>query len=209
MSSAPAFPPARRLAVAALAGSVLTNTACVFGPLEPGEPFSPGVYLVEVTVDDGCQQISVSPTPPLECRGGLVTDPEADDGLVAFWPELDGDTYVIHDGLLPEATSMPILRWSTSELERPSGCDMAEQRSVVSLSNDDAGIVNGSLRNTWSNVATCPVTPGIPRADCTTQFTYRYTLETSCVSPCELVQSDAEPAEGEPYDCGLSVCSCP
>jgi hypothetical protein len=183
---------------------------CTFSPLDTsaaGQPFTPGVYRVEVDVQDGCGQIRVSPTPSLDCRGGLWT--EGDDGLVAFWPELDGDTIVVHDDVLVEVLSAPVLRWSGSDREVPSSCTVADHRWVLSLSNDDAGEINGSLRNSWSNVAKCPIGSGTPRLDCTTQFTYRYTLETPCASPCQLVDdADATHDDGL-TDCGASVCECP
>jgi hypothetical protein len=189
--------------------ATLLPAGCVFGPLEPGAPFTQGVYLADVRVDDGCQQIQVTPTPTLDCRGGLWTDPDANDALVAFWPELDGDTYVINDGAVPQVNSAPVLRWSTSDRILLEGCDSVDHRWVLALSNDDDGVINGSLRNTWTNVKSCPIGTGAPQADCTTQFTYRFELETACTEPCQLVDAETDPAEGEAYDCGASVCECP
>lgn len=188
---------------------VLVTAACDFGPLEPGAPFTPGVYVAEVRVDDGCGQTGVTPLPDLACRGGLWTDPDQGDALVAFWPELDAGTYVINDGTVPQVNSAPVLRWSTSASTNPEGCVDARQQWLLTLANNDDGAIDGSLRYTWTSVATCPVGSGAPQAECTTTFNYTYRLETACASPCELVDAEVDPAEGEPYDCGASVCECP
>ncbi|MBC8070080.1 MAG: hypothetical protein IAG13_17205 [Deltaproteobacteria bacterium] len=188
---------------------VLVTVACDFGPLEPGAPFTPGVYVVDVRVEDGCGQSGVGPDEPLECRGGIWTDPDEGDALIAFWPEVDRGTYVINDGVVPQANSAPVLRWSTGDRTAPEGCPEALQQWVLTLTNDDAGRLNGSLRYSWTGVETCPVGGGAPTAECVTRFVYSYALETACAAPCELVDAGDEPAEGEPYDCGASVCECP
>lgn len=191
---------ARALVVTALLA------ACEFGPLEPAAGFRAGVYEVAVTVNDACEQIDVA-MPAMDCRAGLELD---DDGaLFGAWPEVDGMTYVVHDGTLPNVSTAPVLRWSTSGIEPSTACDGAALRWVVSLANDDAGQITGSLRNSWTGISGCPTLPELPSAECTTAFTYRYTLEQPCEAPCTLVDDDTTPAAGEPYDCGLSACECP
>jgi hypothetical protein len=191
----------------ALAWAVLL-AACEFGPLAPAAAFRAGVYDVSVTVDDACGQIDVPmPAPAMDCRVGLqLTD---DGSLGAAWPEVDGATYVVNDGALPNIGEMPVLRWSDSGIEPSTVCDGAALRWVVTLSNDADGKVSGTLRNNWTGVTGCPVTPALPQTECTTAFTYRYDLDEACEAPCELVDADVAPAAGEPYDCGLSVCECP
>jgi hypothetical protein len=181
----------------------LAIAACELGPLEPAAPFRTGVYHVAVTLDDGCSQVDV-PDTPMDCLAGMTVD--ADGGLVAAWPEIDGATYVVNDATIPKIADAPVLRWSTSTVEPSTVCDGAALRWIVSLSNDEDGALSGSLRNTWTDVETCPVTPAMPAMECTTTFAYRYTLETPCDAPCELVDADLE---GEPYDCGLAACECP
>lgn len=184
---------------------LLALGACDLGPLEPASPFRAGVYAVAVNVDDGCAQVDV-PDAPLDCHAGMAL---ADDGsLMAAWPEVDGATYVVHDGTMPNIGTEPVLRWSTSGTEASTVCDSAALRWITSLSNDDDGALSGSLRNTWTGVDDCPVTPAMPAMDCATVFSYRYTLEEPCEDPCTLVDAGTAPPAGE-YDCGLSACECP
>jgi hypothetical protein len=194
------------LAALGLAALGLGATACEFGPLEPAAGFRAGVYDVSVSVDDACGQIGVAMR-AMDCRGGVQV---VDDGALSIaWPEVDGATYVINDGALPNIGESPVLRWSDSGIEPSTECDGAALRWVVTLTNDDEGKLSGSLRNSWTGVTGCPVTTTMPQTECTTAFSYRYDLHEPCEDPCELVDSDIAPAAGEPYDCGLSVCSCP
>jgi hypothetical protein len=179
-------------------------SACELGPLGPAAAFRTGVYAVDVTLDDGCGQVDV-PDTPMDCHAGLEVD--ADGALVAAWPEVDAATYIVHDGTIPRITEEPALRWSTSGIEQSTTCEGAALRWIVTLSNDDEGAISGSLRNSWTGVATCPVTTEMPAMECTTTFAYRYTLEEPCEAPCSLV--DAEAVDGAPYDCGLAACECP
>jgi hypothetical protein len=177
---------------------------CEFSPLGPAPDFRAGVYTVDVTIDDGCNQVAVMDT-PLDCKAGLLLD---DDGaLSAAWPEVDGATYVVHDGALPRVAESPVTRWSTSGIEPADGCDGAAMRWIVTLANDDTGAISGSLRNSWTGVMGCPVVPSRPQLDCSTSFAYRYTLEEPCEAPCTLVE--AESTDDGPYDCGLAACECP
>lgn len=184
--------------------ATLAITACELGPLEPAAPFRTGVYEVAVTLDDGCGQVDV-PDTPMDCLAGIAVDDEG--GLIAAWPEVDGATYVVHDGVIPKIGDAPVLRWSTSGIEPSEVCDGAALRWLVTLSNDADGSLSGSLRNTWTGVDTCPVTTAMPAMECSTTFAYRYTLEGPCEAPCELVDADVPPSE--PYDCGLAACECP
>lgn len=190
----------RRLLVASLA----VLGACEFSPLGPAAPFRSGVYAVDVTIDDGCNQVFVMDT-PLDCRAGLEVDDEG--ALSAAWPEVEGMTYVVNDGLMPKVADAPVLRWSTSGTEPSESCDTAALRWVVSLANDDSGAISGSLRNSWTGVMGCPVVPSMPAMECTSTFVYRYTLEEPCDAPCELVEADN--TDDGPYDCGLAACECP
>lgn len=193
-------PGGRRAVVLALVGA-----ACEFGPLEPPAPFRAGVYEVAVTVDDGCEQIDVTPAPAMDCRAGLAL--VEDDALSVAWPEVVDATYVVHDDAVPNIGQAPVLRWSTSGIVPSTVCDSATLRWVMTLTNDDDGKLSGSLRNTWSGLTGCPVTPEQPTADCTTAFIYRYSLDEPCEDPCTLV--DTVPTPEQPYDCGLSTCECP
>lgn len=185
-------------------GALASLLACEFSPLGPGPDFRPGVYTVDVTVNDGCNQVAVMDT-PLDCRAGLQLDDEG--GLSVAWPEVDGATYVVNDGLMPRVAESPVIRWSTSGIEPSADCDGAAMRWIVTLANDDAGALSGSLRNSWTGVMACPVVPSRPQTECSTTFAYRYTLEEPCDAPCTLVEADAT-VDG-PYDCGLAACECP
>jgi hypothetical protein len=192
---------------------LLPTLACAVGCVvtehdEPGGvavAITPGVYRVDVAIQDGCRILQL-PAGSLDCEGGLVQNP--DGSLDAFWPQPWNSAYFVHRDALPRDVDGSVQRFTALAREQVVGCMQAEHLGFVQIATAGEGRLVGGLAESWTGLAECPFGTQAPPQDCTIAWSYRYELVEPCEDPCELVEgAGGDPSA--PNDCGARACRCP
>jgi len=181
-------------------------TGCVVEQDDPPDgvavAITPGVYRVDVRIQDGCRILQQAGG-ALDCEGGLVQ--RVDGSLDAFWPQPWNAAYFVHRAVLPRDGGQ---RFSALAREPVVGCTTAEHTGVVQIVATGEGRLVGGLAESWTNLASCPFGTQAPPQDCTIAWSYSYELVEPCAAPCELVDAGAAGTSYATHDCGRSVCRC-
>ncbi|MFK7991557.1 MAG: hypothetical protein AB8I08_36410 [Sandaracinaceae bacterium] len=145
----------------------------------------PGIYELEVERDsDAC-----SPSRAVGAMGAVavLVDSDAVDAPV---PEMDGPML-----------SAPRVRLDPNTLHaetnrRITDCGAAFVHEEWTVVRSGEGAFDLLHLQEWQGLAGCDeapeLMPGAPEADCTSERTLRYTLESACAAPCSLRLVGAE-----------------